>query len=96
MSFASPGRPSQSFVLTANFIVGHLVSKTIFGAVGCPIGKGLPASAFSDNVPTAGWIDRYSSASSTPHGATANPALYSPLLAKRDPLACRNGAEIHQ
>ena len=33
---------------------------------------------------------------SMPHGATANPALYNPLLAKRDPLACRNGAEIHQ
>ena len=40
--------------------------------------------------------ERYSSASSTPHRATANPALYNPLLAKRDPLACRNAAEIHQ
>jgi hypothetical protein len=30
VSFASPGRPSQSFVLTANFIVGHLVFETIY------------------------------------------------------------------
>jgi hypothetical protein len=30
VSFASPGRPSKFFVLTANFIVGHLVFETIF------------------------------------------------------------------
>src|ERR1039457_4222392 len=30
VSFASPGRTSQFFVLTANFIVGHLVFETIF------------------------------------------------------------------
>jgi hypothetical protein len=64
--------------------------------------SGLPGYWRILGVEQAAWQrtsehwESYSRASSMPHGVTANPALYGTLLAKRDPWACRNGAEIHQ